>query len=86
MALSTYLPFGSKNAEEMTEESKTIPVFMAHGKFDQVVPMGLGEYSRQQLQQLGLTVQFKTYPMQHNVCPEEIQAIADWLSNRFSQQ
>jgi phospholipase/carboxylesterase len=86
MALSTYLPFGSKNAEEMTPAAKSIPVFMAHGKFDQVVPMGLGEHSRQQLQQLGVSVQFKSYPMQHNVCPEEIQAIADWLSERFSQK
>jgi phospholipase/carboxylesterase len=86
MALSTYLPFGSKNAEEMTQAAKSIPVFMAHGKFDQVVPMGLGEHSRQQLQQLGVSVQFKSYPMQHNVCPEEIQAIADWLSERFSQK
>lgn len=86
IALSTYLPFGSKNTEEMTEAAKSIPVFMAHGKFDQVVPMGLGEHSRQQLQQLGVTVQFKSYPMQHNVCPEEIQAIGDWLSERFSQK
>jgi phospholipase/carboxylesterase len=48
--------------------------------------MGLGEHSRQQLQLLGVTVQFKSYPMQHNVCPEEIQAIGDWLSERFSQK
>ena len=85
MALSTYLPFGNKNSEEMTEASKSIPVFMAHGKFDPVVPMGLGEYSRQQLQQLGVSVQFKTYPMQHNVCPEEIHAMSDWLSERFAK-
>lgn len=85
MALSTYLPLGAKNAEELSDAAKSIPVFMAHGKYDQVVPLGLGEYSRQQLQQLGFTVQFKSYPMQHNVCPEEIQAMGDWLSERFSQ-
>lgn len=86
MALSTYLPFASKNAEEMTEAAKSIPIFMAHGKFDPVVSMGLGESSCQQLQQLGLTVQFRSYPMQHNVCPEEIHAMSDWLSERFSQK
>jgi phospholipase/carboxylesterase len=85
MALSTYLPLGIKNAQELSEAAKNIPVFMAHGKFDPVVPLGLGEYSRQQLQQLGFTVQFKSYPMQHSVCPEEIRAIGDWLSERFSQ-
>ncbi len=85
MALSTYLPLGSKNAEELSQAAKNIPVFMAHGKFDPVVPLGLGEYSSQQLQQLGFTVQFKSYPMQHSVCPEEIRAMGDWLSERFSQ-
>lgn len=85
MALSTYLPLGAKNAEELSDAAKSIPVFMAHGKYDQVVPLGLGEYSRQQLQQLGFKVHFKSYPMQHNVCPEEIQAMGDWLSERFSQ-
>lgn len=85
MALSTYLPLGSKNAEELSQAAKNIPVFMAHGKFDPVVPLGLGEYSLQQLQQLGFTVQFKSYPMQHSVCPEEIRAMGDWLSERFSQ-
>ena len=85
MALSTYLPLGSKNAEELSETAKNIPVFMAHGKFDPVVPLGLGEYSLQQLQQLGFTVQFKSYPMQHSVCPEEIRAMGDLLSERFSQ-
>lgn len=85
MALSSYLPLGSKNAEELSEVAKNIPVFMAHGKSDPVVPLGLGEYSRQQLQQLGFTVQFKSYPMQHSVCPEEIRAMGDWLSERFSQ-
>jgi phospholipase/carboxylesterase len=85
MALSTYLPLGAKNMEELSDVAKNIPVFMAHGKFDPVVPLGLGEYSRQQLQQLGFTVQFKSYPMQHSVCPEEIHAISDWLNERFSQ-
>lgn len=83
LALSTYLPLGGRNAEEITEAAKGIPVFMAHGSFDQVVPLGLGEYSRRQLQHLGLNVLFKSYPMQHNVCPDEIRAIGDWLSERF---
>jgi phospholipase/carboxylesterase len=84
MALSSYLPLGGKNAEEITEAAKGIPVFMAHGSFDPVVPIGLGEYSRRQLQQFGLQVQFKSYPMQHNVCPDEIRAMGDWLSERFA--
>ncbi len=84
VGLSTYLPLGQSNAEQCTAAARQIPVFMAHGKSDPVVPLGLGEYSRDQLTALGLTVQFKTYPMQHNVCAEEIRDLGDWLSTRFS--
>ena len=39
--------------------------------------------SRRQLQQFGLQVQFKSYPMQHNVCAEEIRDLGDWMDRRF---
>lgn len=83
-ALSTYLPLGPANASELTEAAKAIPVFMAHGRQDPVVPLALGERSCQQLQALGLGVEFKTYPMPHSVCAEEIRDLGDWLSARFS--
>jgi phospholipase/carboxylesterase len=57
---------------------------MAHGRQDPVVPLALGERSCQQLQALGLGVEFKTYPMPHSVCTEEIRDLGDWLSARFS--
>lgn len=84
IALSTYLPLGVKNVEERSAASARIPVFMAHGKHDPVVPLGLGEHSRQQLEALGLGVHFKSYPMQHSVCAEEIRDLGDWLSERFA--
>jgi len=84
MALSTYLPLGPNNTDEVVPEAKTTPVFMAHGKFDPVVPLTLAEQSRQQLQALGFTVYFKTYPMQHNVCADEIRDMAQWLDARFA--
>jgi phospholipase/carboxylesterase len=49
-----------------------------------VVPQALGEQSRQQLETLGLSVHFKSYPMQHSVCAEEIRDLGDWLSERFA--
>jgi phospholipase/carboxylesterase len=48
------------------------------------VPLTLAEQSRQQLQSLGFTVYFKTYPMQHNVCADEIRDMAQWLDARFA--
>lgn len=84
MALSTYLPLGAANAAEAAPEAKRTPVFMAHGTFDPVVPLVLAEQSRRQLQTLGFSVDFKSYPMQHNVCAEEIRDMAQWLDARFA--
>lgn len=84
MALSTYLPLGAANAAEAAPEAKRTPVFMAHGAFDPVVPLALAEQSRQQLQTLGFFVDFKSYPMQHNVSAEEIRDMAQWLDARFA--
>jgi phospholipase/carboxylesterase len=84
MALSTYLPLGANNTDEVAPEAKTTPVFMAHGKFDPVVPLTLAEQSRLQLQTLGFAVDFKIYPMQHNVCADEIRDMALWLDARFA--
>jgi phospholipase/carboxylesterase len=84
MALSTYLPLTSKNENELVAEARSTPVFMAHGTFDPVVPLALAEQSRKQMLSLGFTVHFKSYPMQHNVCAEEIRDMAQWLDARFA--
>jgi phospholipase/carboxylesterase len=84
LALSTYLPLGARNAAEATAAGKRIPVFMAHGTQDPVVKYPWGEASRDALLALGVPVQWRTYPMQHAVCAEEIRDIGDWLAARFA--
>ena len=79
MALSTYLPLSAKLNEEQNAKNKSIPIFMAHGSYDDMIPMRRAEQSRDFLQQLGYSVDWHTYPMPHSVCPEEIGDIADFL-------
>lgn len=79
MALSTYLPLEQSFAQERAPASATVPVFMAHGSADPVLAAALGEHSRDLLQQLGYPVEWHAYPMGHQVCLEEIRAIAAWL-------
>lgn len=79
MALSTYLPLEQAFAKERAPASATVPVFMAHGSADPVLAAALGEHSRDLLQQLGYPVEWHAYPMGHQVCLEEIRAIAAWL-------
>ena len=79
MALSTYLPLAESLALEAAAANKATPVFMAHGTFDPVVPLVMGAGSMTFLAGLGYRVEWKQYPMQHSVCPEEIEDVGAWL-------
>lgn len=85
MALSTYLPLAAQTASEATAAGRATPIFMAHGSHDPVVPLALGEHSRDALRALGVALDWHTYPMPHAVCAEEIADIATWLDRRFTQ-
>ncbi len=88
MALSTYLPLlSSIQAEVVDAESaqpKSLRIFMAHGTSDSMLPMRLGESSRDALQAIGYSVEWFEYPMQHAICPQEISDISVWLQGCFS--
>jgi phospholipase/carboxylesterase len=75
IALSTYLALPNHRPENI----QPIPILMAHGTQDTIVPYALGERSRNWLQERGYTVEWHSYPMPHSVCWEEIVAIRDWL-------
>jgi phospholipase/carboxylesterase len=79
MALSTYLPLADSLALEAAPANKTMPIFMAHGLFDPVVPLVMGAGSMTFLTGLGYVVEWHQYPMQHSVCAEEIRDIGAWL-------
>jgi phospholipase/carboxylesterase len=80
MALSTYVPVGEKLPAEASAASRDVPIFMAHGTYDPVVPLGRAEQSRGLLQSLGYAVEWREYRMPHSVCPEELADIGAWLA------
>jgi phospholipase/carboxylesterase len=84
VALSTYLPIESQTANERGEANAATPIFMAHGAFDPVVPQVLGERSRDRLRNWGYAVDWHSYPMAHQVCPQEIADLADFLGQRIA--
>jgi phospholipase/carboxylesterase len=79
MALSTYLPLPTTLASEAHPANVATGVFMAHGTWDNVVPLALGERSRDLLQARGYDVEWHTYPIPHSVCAEEIAQMRDFL-------
>ena len=79
MCLSGYLPLASVAGAERTEQSKSTPIFMAHGVQDPVVPFARAEDSRKVLESLGYQVEWHAYQMQHTLCLQEVQDIAKWI-------
>lgn len=83
IALSTYLPLHEKLAEECSPANLTTPIFMAHGTFDDIIPLGTGLASRQFLHTRGYQVDWHEYPMPHSVCNAEIMDIRDFIARIF---
>jgi phospholipase/carboxylesterase len=79
LALSTYLPTVDFLAAERSDANRHIPILMAHGKHDPMIPIINAENTREALTRLGYTIQWHTYPMEHQVCTEEIEAIRNWM-------
>ncbi|MDE1989381.1 MAG: alpha/beta fold hydrolase [Betaproteobacteria bacterium] len=79
MALSTYLPMPDELPQAASPENRDIPIFMAHGLQDNVIPLRMAETSRSRLAALDYPVEWHTYPMAHSLCMEEVEAMAAWL-------
>jgi len=79
IALSCYLPSPISFAAERHSKNQNTPIFMAHGLFDPVVPLMLGQMSKDQLEGLGYPVDWHSYSMPHSVLPEEIKDIDEFL-------
>ena len=91
IALSGYLlmpeqtdQFVDQFADQLAPASNSAPLFMAHGVHDPIVSFSLGEHARRTIASIGYVVQWHSYPMEHNVCPEEIRHIGTWMNEILS--
>ena len=84
MALSTYLPLRESVAKEASAANRDVPILMCHGLHDPIVPAALGQASRDVLQSLGYQIEWRSYPMEHQVCMEEVADISRWLQARLA--
>ena len=86
MALSTYLPLRDSVAAEASPANKDLPILMCHGLRDPMIAAAIGNASRDQLVSLGYTVEWQSYPMEHQVCMEEVHDISRWLQARLESK
>jgi len=81
LALSTYLNDYSATEAQRTDANLAIPIMMAHGTQDPMIPIMRAATSRENLIRLGYDVRWFDYPMGHQVCLEEIEEVS-----RFFQE
>ena len=83
-ALSGYVLFAEKTADEQSGTNKSTPILSMHGIYDGIVPVKLGQAGMQHLKKLGYDIEWHTYEMEHNVIPEQIEDIGRWMNAVFS--
>ena len=86
LALSTYLPFPARLAAERSQANSDVPILMCHGQKDSVVDIGMGREARAVLEAQGYPVEWHEYPMQHEVCADELSETGKWLERRFGPE
>jgi phospholipase/carboxylesterase len=85
LCLSGYVPIQATIPVERHGANQNTPIFMAHGRADQVISIDRAEKSRDLLQLLGYPVEWHEYPMPHSVCAEELEDISVWLRRVLAQ-
>jgi len=86
MALSTYLTLDDSLAAEASIANANVPILMAHGTQDPIVPLALAVSSRTKMEARGYKIEWREYPMPHSVCMEEIEEISAWIQARFKSR
>lgn len=83
-ALSCYLLLPGSLAGEASPANRDLPLFMAHGSYDPIVPIAAGAAARRTLEELGHPVEWREYAMPHAVHPQEIEEIGAYLARRLT--
>lgn len=79
VALSCYLPVREQLQNYAQDTSRDLPIFMAHGNYDDVVPLAFASIAKDLLSAEGFKIDWHEYACAHTVSAEEIQNIRKFL-------
>jgi phospholipase/carboxylesterase len=82
VALSSWLPGELVSGLGRSSELAQLPAFVAHGSEDPMLPVAMGRASRDALIGLGVPVAYREYPMAHEVRPELLRDLVEWLESK----
>ncbi len=79
LVLSAYLPLAATLPDEASAVNRDVPIFMAHGRVDDLIPVAWARRSADRLRELGYPVEWREYPIGHAVSAHEVRDVAAWL-------
>ena len=77
IALSTYFPTAASVVVHPAQSG--LPVLVCHGSMDPMLNESLGRDAARSLRRLGMVPEYHSYPMAHQVSPQEIVQIGQWI-------
>lgn len=77
IALSTYFPTAASVVVHPAQSG--LPVLVCHGSLDPMLNESLGRDAVESLRHLGMVPEYHSYPMAHQVSPQEIVQIGQWI-------
>lgn len=79
VALSTWFPEPLAERLPPAEGHDDFPVLMIHGTQDMMIPVDRARESRERLRPYGVRLQYREFDMGHEIRPQGLQLIQDWL-------
>jgi phospholipase/carboxylesterase len=82
LAMSAWLPGALVQGLEKTSAHSQLPTLLVHGTEDPAIPVEQAHDAREILLGLGVPVDYREYPMGHEIRPEAIDEIVAWLAEK----
>ncbi len=80
IALSGYLPAPELMARDITAAGRSTPFFMGHGSFDSIINPLIAQKGSEMIEHSVDTLIWREYNMEHEICPEELTHIAQFMN------
>lgn len=81
LALSTY--FATDTTIRPHPANQQLPIQICHGTLDPVVHESLGKQGMAALNKLGYETDYQSYPIEHELCLQEVDLISQWIQQRL---
>jgi phospholipase/carboxylesterase len=80
VALSGYLNIEIATEDYLKNNVSKVKFFVSHGTVDQIIPVDWDRKTKPALENLGIDVVYKEYPIGHGVAPQNFYDFRDWLN------